>query len=129
LAHAKYTEKVPGSEVKFDMVPIPGGTYWRGSPEGEKGRKADEGPQHPVAIRPFWMGKCEVTWDEFDAWWRGRPGSKDDVEPEKPKNADAVTRPTPAYADETFSEGNGGGREGYPLICITHHTAMQYCRW
>jgi formylglycine-generating enzyme required for sulfatase activity len=21
------------------------------------------------------------------------------------------------------------GREGFPLICITHHTAMQYCRW
>jgi formylglycine-generating enzyme required for sulfatase activity len=123
--HAKYTEKMPGSKVSFDMVAIPGGTYLRGSPAGEKGRNADEGPQHPVTIRPFWMGKCEVTWDEFDVWWRGRPGSKDDKEPEKPKDADAVTRPTPAYADETFDMG----REGFPLIGITHHTAMQYCRW
>jgi formylglycine-generating enzyme required for sulfatase activity len=125
IKHAKYTETIPGSKVSFDMVPIPGGTYYRGSPATEKGRGAEEGPQHPVAIRAFWMGKCEVTWDEFDVWWRGRPGSKDDKDPEKPKNADAITRPTPPYADETFDMG----REGFPLICITHHTAMQYCRW
>ncbi len=123
--HKGYTETIPGSKVSFDMVPIPGGTYLRGSPTAEKGRKADEGPQHPVAIKPFWMAKCEVRWDEFDVYWRGRPGSKDDVEPEAPRDADAVTRPTPAYADETFDLG----REGHPLISVTHHTAMQLCRW
>jgi formylglycine-generating enzyme required for sulfatase activity len=125
LGEKKYVETIPGTKVKFTMVPIPGGTYMMGSPATEKRRKADEGPQHPVTIKPFWMGACEVTWDEFDAWWRGRPGKKEDKEPEKPKDADAVTRPTPPYADETFEMG----REGYPLICITHHTAMQYCRW
>jgi formylglycine-generating enzyme required for sulfatase activity len=123
--HEGYTQAIPGSKVKFHMVAIPGGTYLMGSPAGEKGRKADEGPQHPVTLKPFWMGKCEVTWDEFDVWWRGRPGSKEDKDPEKPKNADAITRPTPPYADETFDMG----REGYPVICISHHTAMQYCRW
>ncbi|MBX6312759.1 MAG: formylglycine-generating enzyme family protein, partial [Isosphaeraceae bacterium] len=34
-------------------------------------------------------------------------------------------RPTPPYADETF----GYGRKGQPVICITHHAAMEYCRW
>ena len=29
------------------------------------------------------------------------------------------------YADETF----GFGRSGQPAICITHHAAMEYCRW
>lgn len=120
-----YTEAIPDSTVKFDMVPIPAGTFLMGSPESEKGRKPDEGPQHAVTLKGFWMGKHEVTWDEFDAFWRGRPGKKEDKEPETPKDADAVTRPTPAYADETF----GLGREGNPLICISHHTAMQYCRW
>ena len=124
-AHKAYTETIPGSPVKFDMLPIPGGTYLMGSPPTEKGRSADEGPQHPVTIRPFWMGKCEVTWDEFDLFWRARPGGKEDKEPENPPNADAVTRPTPPYADETF----GHGREGHPVLCISHHTAMQYCRW
>jgi formylglycine-generating enzyme required for sulfatase activity len=124
-SHKKYEETIPGTKVKFTMVPIPGGTYVRGSPPGEKGRKPDEGPQHPVEIKPFWMGACEVTWDEFDAYWRGRPGKKTDKDPEKPKTADAITRPTPPYADETFELG----REGFPVICISHHTAMQYSRW
>jgi formylglycine-generating enzyme required for sulfatase activity len=107
------------------MVPIPGGTFLMGSPKDEKDRGDDEGPQHPVELKPFWMGKCEVTWDEFDLFWRARPGEKEQVEPENPKNADAVTRPTPPYADETFDHG----RDGHPVLCITHHTAMQYCRW
>ena len=36
-----------------------------------------------------------------------------------------MTRPTPPYADSTF----GFGRSGQPAICITHHAAMEYCRW
>ncbi len=124
-SHTSYTETIPGTKVKFEMIAVPGGTYMQGSPATEKGRNADEGPQHPVTVKGFWIGKCEVTWDEFDAYWRGRPGQKEDKEPENPKDADAVTRPTPAYADETF----GLGREGNPLICISWHTCMQYCRW
>jgi formylglycine-generating enzyme required for sulfatase activity len=123
--HESYTETIPDSKVKFDMVAIPAGEFTMGSPAGEKGRGADEGPPHPITIKPFWMGKCEVTWDEFDLYWSTKPGQKEDKEPEKPKNADAVTRPTPPYADETFDKG----REGHPVISITHHAAMQYCRW
>lgn len=123
--HKPYSETIPGSTVSFDMVAIPAGRFLMGSPPGEAGRKDDEGPQHPVEIRPFWMGKCEVTWDEFDLFWKARPGGKEDKEPENPTDADAVTRPTPPYADETFDKG----REGHPVLGITHHAAMQYCRW
>jgi formylglycine-generating enzyme required for sulfatase activity len=125
MTQKSYVETIGDTKVEFTMVPIPGGTYVMGSPKTEKGRGEDEGPEHPVTVKGFWMGKYEVTWDEFDAWWRGRPGKKEDKEPEKPKDADAVTRPTPPYADETF----GLGREGNPLICVTHHTAMQFTRW
>ncbi len=127
LTHKGYTETItiPDKKVTFEMLPIPAGAYLMGSPPTERGRGADEGPQHPVGIKAFWMGKCEVTWDEFDTFWRAKPGNKGDPEPENPKDADAVTRPTPAYDDETF----GLGREGNPVICISHHTAMQYCRW
>src|SRR5262245_11578017 len=123
--HKSYSETIPDSKVQFDMVAIPGGTFLMGSPDSETGRNGDEGPQHPVTLKGFWMGKHEVTWDEFDLYWRGRPGKKEDKEPENPKDADAVTRPTPAYADETF----GLGREGNPVICISYHCCMQYCRW
>jgi formylglycine-generating enzyme required for sulfatase activity len=124
-AHKTYTETIAGSPVSFDMIAIPGGRFVMGSPASEPGRKDDEGPQYPVEIRPFWMGKCEVTWDEFDQFWKTRPGGKEDKEPENPKEADAVTRPTPPYADETFDKG----LEGHPVLGVTHHAAMQYCRW
>ena len=65
--HKSYVDKL-GDKVSFEMVPIPGGTFMMGSPAGEKGRKDDEGPQHPVAVKPFWMGKMEVTWDEYDLY-------------------------------------------------------------
>ena len=39
-----YEEKFSNSQVKFTMLPIPGGEFQMGSPESEKGRNADEGP-------------------------------------------------------------------------------------
>jgi formylglycine-generating enzyme required for sulfatase activity len=51
----------------------------------------------------------------------GAPKPVTDVD----KLSDAVSRPTPPYADETF----GHGRSGNPVLCITHHAAMEYCRW
>jgi formylglycine-generating enzyme required for sulfatase activity len=110
------------------MVPIPGGVYRMGSPTSEKGRQADEGPQHPVEIKPFWMGKLEVTWDEYDLYWSKRPGGpppRPDTSKKPDKLADAITSPTPPYADETF----GHGRQDNPVLGITHHAAMEYCRW
>lgn len=127
-----YTETIPGTDISFEMVPIPGGTFQMGSPDDEADRSAHEGPQHPVTIAPFWMGKHEVTWDEYDEFAfsfdlrrKEREGVERDSQPEGEQQADAITRPTPPYADETF----GLGREGQPVICITLHAAMEYCRW
>jgi formylglycine-generating enzyme required for sulfatase activity len=130
--HEAYTETIPNTDVKFDMVPIPGGKFVMGSPETEKGRNDDEGPVCEVEIRPFWMGKREVTWDEYDLFAfsmdikrKKAAGVSLVDQPESEKLADALTRPTAPYADETF----GLGRRGQPVICITWHAAMEYCRW
>jgi formylglycine-generating enzyme required for sulfatase activity len=121
--HKDYTEKLT-EKVSFDMIAIPGGVFLMGSPENEEGRSDIEGPQHPVGIKPFWMGKCEVRWEEYDLYWQKKPDPAKlkgpDVHP-----ADAVSRPTPPYSDETFDHG----RDGRPCLCITHHAAMEYCRW
>jgi len=50
-----------------DMVYIRGTDtpFLMGSSDCEPNSKTDECPQHPVTIQPFWMGKCEVTFDEY----------------------------------------------------------------
>jgi len=60
-----YEMKIPGTDVTFEMLPIPGGTFRMGSPQSEAGRKENEGPQFDVRVEPFWMGKYEVTWAEY----------------------------------------------------------------
>jgi len=124
--HAGYVESIPGSDAKFEMVAIPGGTYLMGSPAGEAGRGEDEGPQHVVRVRPFWMGKMEVTWDEFDVYRKEKGAENVDANDDiLAANPDAITGPTPPYVDETY----GHGRDGHPVICLTWHAAAEYCRW
>lgn len=124
-SHKPYIEKL-ADKITFDMLPIPGGTFLMGSPKAEKGRKEDEGPQHPVAIKPFWMGRCEVSWDEYDLYRKEEAVEAPEVNEKRLKaNPEAITGPTKPYADETF----GHGREGNPVLCIMHHAAMEYCRW
>ncbi len=64
----KYVELIEHTSAKIEMLPIPGGTFEMGSPDSEPGRKPDEGPVHPVQVSPFWMSKCEITWDAYDVW-------------------------------------------------------------
>ena len=136
-----YTETIPGTSVKFDMVPIKGGEFLMGSSEEEQeeeGGDAEpkyfydpkaEGPQHKVQVSPFWMGKYEVTWDEYLSWSTGQSAKlrKAAGEPETANTeiADAIPHPTPAYTDMTF----GMGKEGYPAICIPPFSASMYCKW
>lgn len=47
------------------MVAIPGGAFTMGSPPTEPGRFDSEGPQHTVTVRPFALGKYDVTSEEF----------------------------------------------------------------
>jgi formylglycine-generating enzyme required for sulfatase activity len=121
-----YTESIPGTAVKFDMVAIPGGSFVMGSPAGEAGRGADEGPAHEVRIAAFWMERTETTWDEYDAFAFAQAIAAANPAPvTPPAGADAITRPTPPYADESF--GFGKGRQ--PVISVQYHAAMEYCRW
>ncbi len=124
-----YSQKIPGTATSFGMVPIQGGEFVLGSPAGEADRGADEGPQLKVKIEPFWMGKHEVTWDEFDVWSFNLDIQRRKLAGFKPtpldKTADVVTRPTKPYTDMTF----GMGHNGYPAICMTQLAAKMYCRW
>src|SRR5687768_7510635 len=78
-----FTQDLSGTDIKFDMLPIPGGKFTMGSPENEKRRKADEGPPIEVTVEPFYMGKYEVTWDLYNDYLKvyGEIGKKDPPPP------------------------------------------------
>ena len=61
------------SERKFrdcpdcpEMVAIPGGEFLMGSPDGEKERKDNGGPQWRATIEPFAASATEITWGQIN---------------------------------------------------------------
>jgi formylglycine-generating enzyme required for sulfatase activity len=114
-----YEQKIPGTSVSFRMTAIAGGKFKIGSPATEKGRHDDEGPQKEIELSPFWMGATEVTFAEWDAYF------KDNSLPQS-KTIDGVTRATPQYIDLTW----GMGRDPqHPANSMSQIAAMMYCKW
>ncbi len=125
----EYESSIPKTGAPYSMVVIKSGEFSMGSPEAEAGRSDDEGPQVKKTIKPFWMGKYEVTWDEYEPFQltnqgRNKDGSRQVWSPtDKPE--DLISQPTPPYQPMDF----GMGRERYPAICMTQHAANKYCQW
>lgn len=115
-----YDQSIAGTEIKFRMMPVKGGSFMIGSVQDEKGRKPDEGPAKKVLVFSFWMGANEVTYDEYDAFF------KDETFTRNMPAADAVTRPSPPYIDLTLGMGKQGG---FPANSMSQYGALMYCRW
>ena len=151
-----YTETIPGTDVSFEMLPIPGGEFLLGSPANEPERSDDEGPQLRVRVEPFWIGKCEVTWAEYKAFMAmydafkkmqllstNRDGATAEAAAEEDWrlvqrhawngqleaewDVDAVTSATPLY-DPSFTYG-AGDQPSQPAVTMTQFAAKQYTKW
>ena len=62
-----------GEGVKLEMVLVPAGKFKMGSPANEKGRGSNE-TQHEVTLtKPFYMGKYEVTQEQWEAVMGNNP--------------------------------------------------------
>jgi formylglycine-generating enzyme required for sulfatase activity len=127
-----YSVTFPGTNVTFRMVPIPAGEFLLGSPTNEPGRRPDEGPQRRVRLKAFWMGACEVTWNEYEPFLyqtrvRSRTSQERATLAYRTTNAlvDAVSVPSLPYIEPSM----GMGKEGFPAINMTQHAANKYCQW
>ena len=93
-----YRQEIKTSKVNFEMLPIKGGQFTMGSSMDDPNRGQNEFPAHPVQVSDFWMGKHEVTWEEYELWMLNL--DKDNREynnlekTESDGLADAVTKPT-----------------------------------
>lgn len=122
----KYEESVDSTDVSFNMIPIPAGTFLIGSLEGEANRKEDEGPQKEVQLDAFWMMETEMTWDLFELFIDTEKSAIVGYSSDDSKiNADAVTRPSTPYLDPSF----GMGKRNYPAISMTQFAALNFCKW
>ena len=65
-----------GKGIKLEMVLIPAGKFKMGSPASEKDRDDDE-TQHEVTLtKPFYMGKYEVTQEQWESVMGNNPSSR-----------------------------------------------------
>ena len=92
-----------------------------GSPANEKDRDADEGPQKKVAVSAFWMGEHEVTFAEWDTFFKNM-----EIVQAKNITVDAVSRPTAQYIDLTWGMGRDAN---HPTNSMSQQAAIMYCKW
>lgn len=127
-----YTDRIPGTDITFEMIPVPGGEFLLGSPEDEEERNEDEGPQIRVRVEPMWVAKEEVRWLEYRQFMNLYSVFKQF----QAKNlrivsdetmVDAVTAPTPLYEPSFTYEY--GEEDDQPAITMTRYAAMQYTKW
>ena len=127
-----YSHSVEGTEVSFEMIPIPGGKATIGSPDEQPGRSQDEGPEFTVDVEPFWMAKTELTWAEYKTFLKtydifkrlSRQGVR---KASGLDQADAITIPTPLY-EPSFTYEFGDDPQ-QPAVTMTQYSAKLYTQW
>lgn len=122
-----FTETIPKSTVSFNMVAIPEGIFSMGSPDDEKLRKEDEGPQRRIKVSNFFMAEIEVSWMEYMAFFSqtSAEGKSETSSSSNNGDTDAITGATPPWG----APDQGWGKGSRPAITMTHHAATVYCQW
>jgi formylglycine-generating enzyme required for sulfatase activity len=96
-------DSIPGTLIRFEMVRIPAGVV-RGA-----------------AVDSFWIGRTEVTWDEYDVFAYRLDLTQEQVA----AGVDAEARPSRPYG----APDRGFGHAGYPAIGMTYDAARAYTEW
>ncbi len=122
-----YKQAVKLEKFSIEMVAIEGGTFDMGAEESDNSRNSNEKPIHTVSIDDFWMGKYEITWEQYDAFVYGKFDDGQFENPSKLKamGIDGVSGATSPYVDMSFGMGKGS----YPAVNMTQYAAIMYCKW
>jgi formylglycine-generating enzyme required for sulfatase activity len=101
---------LPKTTVQFEMVSVPPGKIRLGEKE--------------IEIKPIWIGKTEVTWDEYDAYFLEL-----DL-PEKERIRSGPSNPLSNRPGIPYEPPDRGwGHEGFPAGSIPFIYAQRYCEW
>lgn len=146
---APYSVTIPGTDVSFEMVPIPGGVV-------NVQLTVDREPRAiTVQVEPRWVAKYEVTWEQYWQFMKlntafarleqlrsarlASPkvakllGSAPRFDPLRQaldceaQHVDGVTAPTALYDTATTYES--GEEPDLPAVTMTPYAARQFTKW
>jgi formylglycine-generating enzyme required for sulfatase activity len=104
----------------IDLVSIPAGSFYMGSPDDDKDAFPDEKPQHKVTIsRPFYLGQYKVTRGQFRRFVEAT-GHQTEAE----KEGDKWTWKKPGVLDTAFDQ-----TDAHPVLYVSPNDADAFCRW
>ena len=114
-------------QERLAFVRITGGTFLMGTPTDEPGRHDDEGPQRPVTVSSFYIGKNPVTVGEFRSFVNAT-GYRTEAET---RNGGWVwtgiewqVRPDANWRNPYFTQG-----ENHPVVLVSWNDAIRYANW
>ncbi len=99
----------PTLPLEPEMIFIPAGEFLMGSdPAKDKQAFKNEQPQHTLSLPDYYLAKTPVTNVQYAAFLQA----------------------TDHELPEHWTDGNPPqGKEGHPVIEVTWHDAIAYCRW
>jgi len=96
------------------LVRVPAGAFLMGSQDGDSDALDEEKPAHEVDLDEYWIGKCEVTNEQFERFV-AETGYRTTAEVEGS-----------AVSWRTMKEQWG---PQVPVVCVSWFDARAYCEW
>ena len=117
-----YPQALESENFSIEMIAVVGGDFAMGASENDTSRNDNEKPQHDVTVDDFWMGKHEITWEQYDAFVFGEFGPEKfkDIKELNDLGIDAISGATPPYVDMSFNMGKGNSS------CRKHNTICSH---
>jgi formylglycine-generating enzyme required for sulfatase activity len=110
----------PVRDCPADMVRVPAGTFWMGSPSwvGD----ADEHPTHEVALSAYCIDRTEVTVKTYANCVRTRRCTTVPLTLQHSRASAEDFKPH-------IQSCNGADRPSHPINCVDWNQASTYCAW
>jgi formylglycine-generating enzyme required for sulfatase activity len=107
-----------------ETVLVPAGEFTMGSPVGEPGRDANEGPPHGVTIaKPFYVGCYAVTRGQF-ADFVSSTGYETEAGAWVWTGVEWQIDPQASWRNPGFRQD-----DDHPIVCVNWHDARAYASW
>jgi sulfatase modifying factor 1 len=117
-----------GSGVTLELVLVRAGTFRQGSPAAERGRSSDEGPREVRLTHDYYIGKFEVTVEQFAAFVKD---TGYETEAERGKSGGFGLDGNKLAQSPRYSWREPGYPQSprHPVSLVTYGDALAFSRW